>query len=659
MQARPLHVFVPLLLSTLLRAQEPVATTPDLIAPAMVAEIESQGLQHSHAEAILKDLTSRGHRLTGSDNFTRACAWGREQFAAMGLHDVHLEKWGTWNLVWNRGQWRGRIVEPIQLDMYVATDAWTAGTGGPRRARIVRAPKTVADAEAMAEAMRGVYLFTGGKRARPDVRQYCEQHGIAGWVYDAYGDARHPDRVRVFGSYQTALGKLEAVPTIPDIAVQHDHAKQLADLLDDGKDVTVEFDLDNRFTPGPIDLHNVVAEIPGSERPDEVVIVCGHLDSWHQAEGCTDNGTGVASTLEAARILMAAGARPKRTIRFILWGGEEQGLLGSVAYVRQHRAEMDKVACVFNHDTGTNWAHSLTVSDSMYEPMQRVCAPLLQLPPPDADFAGPVFVLNHRASIDAGIGGSDHASFFAARVPGLDWGLTGRSDYFGMTWHSQWDKFDVAIPEYQRHTSTVIALAALGVANLPELLDHSGVKSRAGGGQSTSIAQAIFAAEMDGMTFTKVEAGGRAARIGIEVGDTIVAINGKPVQQMFEMFPILRDDDPDELVFTLRRPAAAGEVAATRQVRLQASEISNLGNPFDATMDGMTFKTVEQGGRGARLGIKAGDVLLRANGTEVTQLRQVRALLRDDSVEQLVFTLQRGDAVIELRATKAQLRAPK
>ncbi|GAB4139097.1 MAG: hypothetical protein Fur0037_05180 [Planctomycetota bacterium] len=207
------------------------------------------------------------------------------------------------------------------------------------------------------------------------------------------------------------------------------------------------------------------------------MIVCGHLDSWHQAQGCTDNGTGVATTIECARILKAVGAKPKRTIRFILWGGEEQGLLGSIAYVRQHRQEMSRIACVFNHDAGTNWAHSLTVSDSMYGPMQRVFAPVMDLEPPDPDFAGEVFRLNHRPKIGAGAGGSDHASFVPAGVPGLDWGLVGRSDYFGVTWHSQWDNLDVAIPEYQRHTSTVIALAALGVANLPDLLDHSGVEA--------------------------------------------------------------------------------------------------------------------------------------------------------------------------------------
>lgn len=654
-----------LLLSALLRAQAP--TQPDLIAPEMVAAIEQQGLttKDSQVMAMLQRLTGMGHRLSGSDNFTLACGWAVEQFERIGLPNAHLEKWATWNLIWNRGKWIGRITDPIQLDMYVATDAWTAGTQGLVKARIVPAPKTVEEAEAMGESLRGVFLFTGDKRARGEVRKYCEGHGIAGFAYDAYGDAKYPDRVRVFGMHQTAMGKLADVPTIPEIAIQHDHAQQLAQLLDAGKEVTVEFDIQNEFKQGPVDLCNVVAEIPGTDKPDEVVIVCGHLDSWHQAEGCTDNGTGVTTTLEAARILTTVGARPKRTIRFILWGGEEQGLLGSLAYVRQHRAEMAKVSCVFNHDTGTNWAHRLTVSDAMFEPMQRVLAPVMKLQAPDPDFTDPVFVLIHKPSLDSGMGGSDHASFFTAKVPGLDWSLAGRSDYFGMTWHSQWDNFDVAIPEYQRHTSTVVALCALGVANLPELLDHEHVAEKARGGQSNSIAQAIFDAEMDGMKFTAVHAGGRAEKMGVKPGDLVVKINGKPVTQIFEMFPILRDEAPDELVFTLQYDGTADGAAPAakllREVRLQASEITGgrASNPFDAEMDGMTFKLLKKGGRGDALGIVPRDRLLQINGQDVGDLRAVRAILRDETVTDLVLVLARGPEKVTIRAEAAALRARK
>src|SRR5262249_6853634 len=159
--------------------------------------------------------------------------------------------------------------------------------------------------------------------------------------------------------------------------------------------------------------------------------------------------------------------------------------------------------------TGTNWANGMSVTYAMYEPMRRVLAPVFKLKSPDPDYDGPVFNLRKTEQLRGG-GGSDHASFIAAGVPGLEWNLRGRSDYFNYTWHTQWDTIDVAIEEYQRHTATVIALAALGTANLPELLDHTGV-GRGGGGnqQGQTLTAGVFDAELDGLKFTKVNAGGR------------------------------------------------------------------------------------------------------------------------------------------------------
>ncbi len=524
-----------------------------VVADDLAERIRVEGIQHSEAMRLLRDLTGKvGHRLTGSDNFTKACDWAVAEFTAMGLQNVHKEKWGEWNLGWNRGTWKGRIVSPIELDMYVATEAWTASTDGPRKARIVRAPVDADGAKALRAqlggSLRGVFLYYA-KKPPAEVRGECEADGIAGWVYKALGELKYPTRVRVFGNHRVAMGKLEDVPTIPAIAVRSDHAEQLETQIDAGKEVICEFEVDSTFRQGPIELDNVIAEIPGSEHPDEVVIVCGHLDSWHQAQGCTDNGTGTTSTLEAARILAKVGARPKRTIRFCLWGGEEEGLLGSDAYVKKHRTEMEKVSAVFNHDTGTNYAASLTVTDAMYEPMLRVVLPIQKLQVPDEDHIGPTFKLNHSPTISGG-GGSDHASFLAAGVPGLNWNLKGRSDYFGYTWHSQWDTIDVAIEEYQRHTSTVIALAALGTADLPELLDHTGVV-RGAGRQAGSYAAALFDAEMDGFRFTKVDKDGRADKMGIQVGDVLWKAGGVELTAMHEIFVAARDLGEDAKVLEL------------------------------------------------------------------------------------------------------------
>ena len=185
--------------------------------------------------------------------------------------------------------------------------------------------------------------------------------------------------------------------------------------------------------------------------------------------------------MEAARILAAVGAKPKRTIRFILWGGEEQGLLGSAEYTKRYRSELDKVSAVFNHDTGTNWAHSLTVTEAMYDHFAAVLEPVMDLTPPEAEYDGPVFKLSKTKTMSGGFGGSDHASFLSKGVPAWSWGLRGHTQY-GYGWHSQWDHYDIVVPEYQKHTATVIAMAALGVANLPELLPREGVRRQGEGG---------------------------------------------------------------------------------------------------------------------------------------------------------------------------------
>lgn len=539
----------------------PAAAAPaPLLPPGLAERIRDEGIGNSQAMRLLRDLTSKvGHRLTGSDNFTKACDWASQEFHAMGLPVVSLEKWGEWRLAWNRGVWTGRITNPVAMELYVATEAWTAGTNGPKVGLIAPLPKGVEDVTQKAVAGKWVYY---SKRPNQELRAAIEAMGILGWLYRA-GDpeAKFPLRVRVFGESSTAMRTLEQVPTVPAIAIRADQADALAELLAAGKDVTGQFDIQNSFRDGGIPLYNVVAEIPGSEKPDEVVIVCGHLDSWHQATGTTDNGTGATSTMEAARILMAVGARPKRTIRFCLWGGEEQGLLGSLGYVQRHRRDMDKVSAVFNHDTGTNWAHGITAPTNAARQLEAVFAPVLALlSPPDVSFDGPVFKLTATERL-AGSGGSDHASFLAAGVPGLNWNLTGRSNYFQHTWHTQWDTIDVAIEEYQRHTATVVALAALGTANLDAMLDRTGIVAGGGGRpQSTSYAEAMFDAEMDGMTFKTLKADGRAGKIGIQKGDVLQKVDGEDVASLRDVIRISRESAGDELSFTLKRGAEVVEV---------------------------------------------------------------------------------------------------
>ncbi|VAX39154.1 hypothetical protein MNBD_PLANCTO03-2411, partial [hydrothermal vent metagenome] len=221
----------------------------------------------------------------------------------------------------------------------------------------------------------------------------------------------------------------------------------------------------------PIPVYNTIAEIPGTEWPDEVVIVSAHLDSWDGpgSQGVTDNGTGSAVTMEAARILMAAGAQPKRTIRFILWTGEEQGLLGSKAYVEGlSEEEQAKIVCCLVDDGGTNTQGGIVGIESMTDYLAAATAPINGRIWDEED--GKYLNCNVRTteSMPKG-GGSDHASFNALGIPGFFWDEVGRSVY-GYGWHTQNDRLDIAIPNYLRQSATNTAITAYNLACAPEML---------------------------------------------------------------------------------------------------------------------------------------------------------------------------------------------
>ncbi|MGP1272982.1 MAG: M28 family metallopeptidase [Phycisphaerales bacterium] len=260
--------------------------------------------------------------------------------------------------------------------------------------------------------------------------------------------------------------------------------------LADGQPVFLEFDLSHSFEEGPIPLYNTIAEIPGTEKPEEVVIVSAHIDSWNGpgSQGTLDNGTGTAVTLEAARILAAVGAKPKRTIRFILWTGEEQGLLGSRAYVEaMSDEERARLSAVFVDDGGTNYEGGLPAADVMVDYLAAATAPtngkffsetdraiMLADDNPDNDARAGWLDVNIRPT---GLtinthGGSDHAPFNAVGIPGFFWDEIGRSDYrYG--WHTQNDRLDLAIPEYLVQSATNAAITAYNLACAPELLPRS------------------------------------------------------------------------------------------------------------------------------------------------------------------------------------------
>lgn len=277
---------------------------------------------------------------------------------------------------------------------------------------------------------------------------------------------------------------LSAVPRDLEIGVSMPDYDYINSRLADGRDVTIEVNLDHKLIEGPIPLYNVIAEIPGTDLADEVVIISAHFDSWNGpgSMGTTDNGTGSAVMLEAARILKAVGAQPRRTIRMILWSGEEQGLLGSRAYVASlSEEERARISVCFVDDGGTNYQGGLGAPDVMFDYLKAATAPITNVFYSDTDAkALNVNIHSTGNAIPAG-GSSDHASFNAVGVPGFFWDEVGRANY-GYGWHTQYDRVDLAIPEYLIQSSTNTAVVAYNLACAPALLPRP-VPQQASAGQ--------------------------------------------------------------------------------------------------------------------------------------------------------------------------------
>ena len=548
------------LLASLTATLAAITPTTAQVDPDLAARIRAEGLAASQVMTFQDELCHQiGHRLTGSDSMTKGCEWARAHFAAMGL-EAKLEVWDEWKLAWNREEWMGRILTPEPIELQVATPAWSAGTLGQPKGRIVKLPSSDEEAAALAEGEGFVWVWgprpsarsVGWKRLQPLIDQGRLHGTLQSAKSTGYTDQRYDNQIRVFGDHNVAKASWESRPTVPHIIVRDDQAERIEKLLAMGE-VTAQFEIRNRFRKGPIAIPNVIADLIGTERPDEMVIVCAHLDSWHQAAGATDNGTGTCSTLEVARILTAVGAKPKRTIRFCLWTGEEQGLLGSQRYVVMHRQAMDKVSAVFNHDSGTNWAHSLTVANSMLADFEKVFAPVMQMTSPQAGHEGPVFALHAQETLPAAGGGSDHASFLAAGVPAWPWSLKGESQY-GYGWHSQWDTYDIVIPAYQAHNATVFALVALGVASLPEVLSREGMGRAQPAQDAKVIVEGRLGFEFTDMKVTLVENAGFAARVGVMVGDVLEEVDGKPVTNAVDVWRIVRGKgESEEIALTVQR----------------------------------------------------------------------------------------------------------
>jgi carboxypeptidase Q len=484
--------FVPCLI--LLTSAAPLAAQ-STIDTAGVGSLLDQAMNRSEVMRNLQHLSDViGPRLSGSAAMRRANEWTASRFKAYGV-SARLEPYG-FGVTWQRGTSSLRLVEPFSRGVTAHSWAWTAGTGGKTLAGPViltdlSTPESLAvyrdkvkGAWVLPRAPYPVWNPDGPEKTAEDSIQLAEQLKLRASPFADTSTAAVARRRQfqidlpyllqaagavgtlVDGSKEHGLMTMSGSPTrispLPNLVISHEDYALLARLIAVGETPRLEGQVENRLGQKPVLQWNTVAEIRGSEKPGQVVILGAHLDSWDLGTGVTDNGTGSMVVLEAARAIGRAGLKPKRSIRFVLFSGEEQGLLGSRAYAAAHAAEADSIQAVLVLDNGTGavTGQALQGRKDLQGLWKQLLAPVASL---DADSVR-----------DANKNGTDHLSFLPYGVPGFNFDQVSRG--YNHTHHSQSDTYDKAVEGDLKQASAVMAITAWELANLPELL-HRGPKS--------------------------------------------------------------------------------------------------------------------------------------------------------------------------------------
>lgn len=513
---RPAALLLLLALPALAAPQEaPAAEAPALPSPAELVDDPLQqrlielGRESDWARRHIEVIT--GHfprRLTGSPGLELAQGWLLMTFEDFGLV-ARKEAWGSIEVGFERGRSSGRIAAPEEVALTFITPAWSPGTEGATRGPALVEPTTVEEARERADELRGAWLLRSSavsREARRALDELYPELGVAGTVQPGLRDGR----LRTGGSHRITW---EELPRLVRVTVLHDQFRDLEVRLEAGQAVELEFDVPNQFLHGPLTQHNVIVDIEGSEFPDEFVIVQGHMDAWDGAQGACDNGTGVATTMEAARLIQEAGIVPRRTIRFVFYTGEEQGLLGSRGFVERHVDELDRVSIVLNHDNGTNFLRGIAATDAMLEDFEAVFAPIRRLDPERP------FEVRRVPGLRPGP--SDHAPFVEAGVPAFHWDQS--EEGYRRLHHTQHDTLAEVDHDDQRHSALVVALAAVRFAELDHLVDRSFMR------EPEPRRMGVFLGGESGTVVERVSAGSLAAEAGWQAGDRVLAVDGEEV----------------------------------------------------------------------------------------------------------------------------------
>lgn len=485
----------------------------------VLARILELGAKDNRALEQLRTLCKTiGPRLTGTDGFDRAARWAVEELRANGF-DARLETWGEFPMRFERGYSTGGMVEPQEVDFTFTTSAWSPGTGGPKRGPALLEPTTEEELAAIVPRLAGAWIVNAEPappaKVRKELREACVAAGASGYVR---GGGRS-GRLLMSGNPKVEEERIEAQVQIQLLRAQYD---DLRARLEKGEAIALEFDVRNVLAPGPVPCTNVVADLAGTEHPDEFVVIGGHLDSWDAAEGAQDNGTGCATAIEAARLVAAAGGRPRRTIRVVLFGGEEQGLLGSRGYVEAHAAELPKTSLALIHDGGGSFLAGLDTTYAMIDDFKAVFGPVAGL-----DERFPFRVGESDGLLNSG--DSDHASFLRAGVPGFFWNQSGAG--YDRVHHTQFDVFETVDRAQLERSALVVAVGAWGFAQLDHLLDRT---------DAEEVPPRRMGVSLEGTRITRVSGRGKAGEAKWQEGDVILSIDGVEAKDREQITDLVR-----------------------------------------------------------------------------------------------------------------------
>jgi hypothetical protein len=491
------------------QTQEPV----DLQA---IYRIKEEGLQRSKVMEITSYLTDvYGPRLTGSPNIRAAANWAVKEMQGWGLANAKLEPWGPFGRGWTNDRFVAHMLTPSASPLIGYPKAWTPGTNGTVKAEAVLAPlNSDRDLESLRGKLRGKFVLLmaarpvnahfeaeahrytdaelaerarqtiapaggrGGRGGGPSPDQGFAQRRTQFLVGEGVAATLEPGRGDGGTVFVQSGGSRNASDpaTVPQIVLAVEHYNRLVRILDKKIPVTLELEVRNTFHDSDLNAFNVVAEIPGTDRPDELVMVGAHFDSWHGGTGATDNAAGSAVMMEALRILKATGLRMRRTVRVGLWTGEENGLLGSRAYVDQQfatRATLEtkpahaRFSAYFNVDNGTGAIRGVYLQGN------EAVAPIFRawLQPFENMRATTLTIRN--------TGGTDHQSFDAVGLPGFQF-IQDPVEYDSRTHHSSMDVYDRIQAADMMQNAVIVAAFAYHAANRDQLLPRKPMPQPAG-----------------------------------------------------------------------------------------------------------------------------------------------------------------------------------